>query len=128
MRRIWLTSLLVLLGGCAVPPAIQMASLVADGFSYVATGKSVTDHGISMVAGEDCAVFRAVKDEAICREEGQDSAAMAFAPAGEEEDLADHATADDDALAEDGLPPYEPTEATATAFALVGHAATQRPY
>ncbi len=122
MRRVWLTSLLVLLGGCAVPPAIQVASLVAEGFSYVATGKSVTDHGISMVAGEDCAVFRAVKDEAICREEGQDSAAMAFAPAGEEEDLADHATA------EDGLPPYEPTEATAMAFAPAGHAATQRPY
>ena len=55
------------LSGCAVPPAITIASLVADVASYASTGKTVTDHGISMVLQKDCALLRGL-DGQICLE------------------------------------------------------------
>jgi hypothetical protein len=66
MRRLPILSVTFLLAGCALPPALTLASFAADGISYVATGKSTTDHAISVVAQEDCAVIRALKEEAIC--------------------------------------------------------------
>lgn len=56
------------LSGClvALPPAVQLASLALDGVSYVATGKSVTDHAISAVTAQDCAMLRGLKGETIC--------------------------------------------------------------
>ncbi|MDX1485075.1 MAG: hypothetical protein R3229_11385 [Alphaproteobacteria bacterium] len=62
--------LIFVLAGCAMPPAVTMLSLAADGVSYVATGKGTTDHALSALAGEDCALVRAVKEEAICRPVG----------------------------------------------------------
>lgn len=59
----------ILLSGCAIPPAISIASYVLDGISYAATGKSVSDHGISAVAGRDCATFRILKGQNPCRGE-----------------------------------------------------------
>jgi cell division septation protein DedD len=59
----------ILLSGCAIPPAISIASYVLDGISYAATGKSVSDHGISAMAGRDCATFRILKGENPCRGE-----------------------------------------------------------
>jgi hypothetical protein len=61
------SALLMLVFGCAIPPAVSIASLVADGASYVSSGKSVTDHGISALFGEDCALLR-IFDGKICRE------------------------------------------------------------
>ena len=58
-----------LLGGCAAPLPFQVASWVADGLSYVVTEKSLTDHGLSAVTGEDCAIWRAATDKAVCRED-----------------------------------------------------------
>ncbi len=49
---------LLFLTGCAIPPAVTIASLVLDGVSYVSTGKSTTDHAISAFANEDCALLR----------------------------------------------------------------------
>jgi len=66
-----------LLAGCAVPPALTLASLAADGVSYVTTGKSTTDHALSAIAEEDCALVRAVKEEAICVPKGTAVAALA---------------------------------------------------
>lgn len=66
MRAIWwlLPPLLPLLAaGCAIPPAVTIASFAADGVSYAATGKSVTDHGISAATGHDCALLRPVIDD-----------------------------------------------------------------
>ncbi len=57
-----------LLSGCGLPPAVMIASYAADGVSYVATGKSVSDHGISEVTGRDCAVFRIIKGESVCKD------------------------------------------------------------
>lgn len=51
-----------------MPPSLQIASWVADGISYVVTQKSLTDHGISFLAQRDCALWRGVKGEAICRD------------------------------------------------------------
>ena len=66
MRRYILLSVPILLGGCGLPPAVVIASYVADGASYVATGKSVSDHGISETTGRDCAMWRIVKLESPC--------------------------------------------------------------
>ena len=56
----------LLLGAC-VPPPLQVATLVADGISYLMTKKSVTDHGLSAVVGQDCALHRAVTEGTVCR-------------------------------------------------------------
>ena len=58
------------LAGCALPPAVTVASLVLDGVSFATTGKSTTDHAISALADEDCALLRAVDDEDICDPDG----------------------------------------------------------
>ncbi len=65
-----LLSMLVL-SGCALPPIVTVASLAANGVSYATTGKGTTDHAISAVAGEDCAILRAAKDEEICDPDGE---------------------------------------------------------
>jgi hypothetical protein len=52
----------------AIPPAITIASYAVDGVSYIATGKSLTDHAISEVAGEDCVLIRAAILENPCRD------------------------------------------------------------
>lgn len=70
MRRIAVLIVPILLAGCALPPAITVASLAADGVSYLTTGKSTTDHAISAITQEDCALVRAVKEEAICVPQG----------------------------------------------------------
>lgn len=59
------------LAGCALPPVITLASLAANGASYATTGKSTTDHAISAVVGEDCALLRIVRDEAFCDPDGE---------------------------------------------------------
>ncbi|MEX2628866.1 MAG: hypothetical protein WD341_02930 [Tistlia sp.] len=69
MRTILMAApLLLALGGCALPPALSIASLVLDAGSYAASGKSVADHGISLIAEQDCALLNLVSEGAICRE------------------------------------------------------------
>ena len=67
MRWLFFAVLAVVLSGCGLPPAVTVASLVASGVSYVSTGKSVTDHGISMVLQKDCALLRGFEGD-ICLE------------------------------------------------------------
>lgn len=76
MRRVAVLVFPLLLAGCALPPAVTVASLAADGVSYLATGKSTTDHAISAIAQEDCALVRAVREEAICVPKGAAVAGM----------------------------------------------------
>jgi len=71
MRLVAILLVPFLLAGCAVPPALTLASFAADGISYLATGKSTTDHALSAIASEDCALMRAVKEEPICVPERQ---------------------------------------------------------
>lgn len=67
MRWLSLAALTVMLSGCALPPAFTIASLVVDVISYASTGKTVADHGISMVLEKDCALLRGFNGE-ICLE------------------------------------------------------------
>ena len=59
----------VMLNGCSLLPVpIQIASWVADGVSFIATEKSLSDHGLSMLVQKDCAVWRGLKHGVICQE------------------------------------------------------------
>jgi len=67
MRCAVILALPLLLGGCALPPVIGAVAYLIDGASYVETGKSVSDHALSAVAHEDCAMWRLLKGELICQ-------------------------------------------------------------
>ncbi|MBI3495781.1 MAG: SPOR domain-containing protein [Proteobacteria bacterium] len=72
--------------GCGVvPPIVSIASYAIDGFSLVASGKTLTDHAISVVAASDCALWRIFSTGPICVEDAQiaaaDAAASPFVPA-----------------------------------------------
>ena len=71
-----LVSVALVLWSCALPPALSIASLMVDGVSYAASGKSVQDHALSAATDEDCALWRVAKGLAICRDKdgGTDSA------------------------------------------------------
>ena len=55
----------LLTGGCAVS-AVTAASYGADGASYAESGKSTSDHFVSMVSKKDCALYRAFHNENVC--------------------------------------------------------------
>ena len=63
------------LGGCGLPVGVQIASLLADGLSFLTTEKTLGDHGLSAIAGKDCAVWRGINGEEICRDNGTETAA-----------------------------------------------------
>ncbi len=67
IRWLGVASVAGMLSGCALPPAVTVASLVLDLASYGATGKTVTGHGISFVLQMDCGLLR-VFDRPICAE------------------------------------------------------------
>ena len=81
-RYLWVL-MPALLSGCGLPPAVMIASYAADGVSYIATGKSVSDHGISEVTGRDCALWRVIKGKSICQDEPAERADPAPVEAGE---------------------------------------------
>ncbi len=56
----------LVVGGCALPMSVQIASWAVDGISYIATEKSVGDHVLSAVVDQDCAVWRTLKGDDIC--------------------------------------------------------------
>ena len=80
MRWFILAAAATSLSWCGLPPMVTYASYAADVFSYLATGKSVTDHGISMVLEQDCALLR-VLEGPICIEEVEEGI-VARRPAG----------------------------------------------
>jgi hypothetical protein len=57
----------LLTGGCAVS-AVTAASYGADGVSYADSGKSGSDHFMSMVSKKDCALWRVFRNENVCHE------------------------------------------------------------
>ncbi|NVK17611.1 MAG: hypothetical protein HWE30_02820 [Methylocystaceae bacterium] len=60
------------LSGCAAPPALQILSLAIDGISYIATDKTVADHGLSVIAQKDCKMLRTFQKEDICQDEKEE--------------------------------------------------------
>ncbi|MBO6784212.1 MAG: SPOR domain-containing protein [Alphaproteobacteria bacterium] len=71
-KSLALIGLPILLGGCGLPPAVSVASWALDGVSYLVSGKSVTDHAISEVAQQDCALLRIVQGRTMCEEFSDD--------------------------------------------------------
>jgi len=61
MSRVLLFVLLPVLAACA-PPALTIATYAADGASYAATGKTMTDHGISVATARDCEIIARLLD------------------------------------------------------------------
>lgn len=69
---------MLLLGGCALPVPLQVASWALDGISYLMTEKSVTDHGLSVLAQKDCAMLRGILDpDEFCRDFDDSATALA---------------------------------------------------
>jgi hypothetical protein len=62
------------LWGCAAP-AVTVASIAADGVSYAATGKSVSDHAISTLSGKDCSTLDLLDTGTLCRDDSDTPAA-----------------------------------------------------
>jgi hypothetical protein len=58
---------LPLLTGACAGAAVTAVSYGADGVSYADSGKSTTDHFASMVSKKDCALWRVVRNQNICR-------------------------------------------------------------
>jgi hypothetical protein len=69
--RVWTVAgacmALASLSGCGLPTAVTIASYAADGASFLSTGRSVTDHGISILLQKDCALIRIVRGKPICQ-------------------------------------------------------------
>jgi hypothetical protein len=79
MRLLRITLLMGLVSGvtgCLLPPAFTIASLAADGFSLTTSGKTVTDHAISLLAHRDCRLWRLIQGKSIC---GSDASVVAVA-------------------------------------------------
>ena len=67
-RLLVLGTAAVILGGCALPVPVQIASWALDGLSYLMTEKTVADHGMSALTQKDCAVLRGLMDDGdFCR-------------------------------------------------------------
>ena len=66
-----------ILGACAVPIPIQLAGWFLDGLSFLSTDKTISDHGISVVMGQDCALFRTMTEGELCRPDADDRTAVA---------------------------------------------------
>ena len=63
-RAPWIVALPLALGACA---PLTLATLALDGVSYATTGKSVSDHTLSAMAGRDCSLLRLMKGGPVCR-------------------------------------------------------------
>ena len=67
----------VVLSGCALPIPVRVASWAIDGISYLATQKSITEHGISFVAKKDCSILRGVTQKQFCTDGAPSDTAVA---------------------------------------------------
>ncbi len=84
MHRLCALLIVLPLAGCLLPTPFSVATMGADAVSYAVSGKTVTDHGLSLALGGDCALVRALEGE-ICAEERHypdavDGAALAPLP------------------------------------------------
>ncbi len=73
MRWLVLAAAAISLSGCGLPPIVSVWSTALDFASYGASGKTVTDHGISLVLQKDCSLMRGL-DGSVCTEKGASKA------------------------------------------------------
>ena len=88
MRYLMVSVFALTLSGCALPPAISAASLVIDVASFFFTGKTLSDHGISALAQQDCALLRIVQGEICSEVTSYDTAEALLTPKDETSQLA----------------------------------------
>lgn len=69
------------LSGCATSGAMTLLSFGVSGVSLAVSGKSLTDHALSVVLNRDCALWRPVNGDAVCRRSNSSSAALALGAA-----------------------------------------------
>lgn len=67
--RVTTAGLSILLGGCALPVPLQVATWAMEGVSVVTTKKTLTDHGMSAIAQKDCSLWRSLGDGDVCRDD-----------------------------------------------------------
>jgi hypothetical protein len=74
-----------------MPAAVSVASLAVDTSSYMVSGKTMTDHGLSLAMDEDCSMMRVLdEDEEVCQEERDyEVAVAALSPLSHEPDGGD---------------------------------------
>ncbi len=77
LRRLLIIVCPLFVGACALPLPLQIAVWATDGISYLMTSKSMSDHGLSAAVGRDCAIYRAVTEGAICREDADSGTVVA---------------------------------------------------
>lgn len=55
-------------GGSAIQLAaeIDRVKLLTDGVSFVSSGKTITDHAVSYIAGADCRLLHVVTPQPVC--------------------------------------------------------------
>ncbi len=83
-RPIFALALLLPLAACGMPTPVSLATLVLDIGSYAVTGKTTTDHAVSAVAGEDCAVIRVIEGDACSSPQDYEMALGVLEPLPEE--------------------------------------------
>lgn len=80
LRALRFAAVAIPLSGCALPPVLSIISITADVASYASTGKSVSDHGLSYVMQQDCAMLRVLDNGGpICVEEDEEATAVVSA-------------------------------------------------
>ena len=68
VRWLCLLALGALVSGCAMPAAFTVASMAVDTSSYMMSGKTLSDHGLSLAMDEDCSMMRILdQDDEVCR-------------------------------------------------------------
>ncbi|MFH1804806.1 MAG: SPOR domain-containing protein [Pseudomonadota bacterium] len=82
MKKILIVAASLILSACGGPVELTVAKLAGDFISYVSTGKSTTDHVVSAMADEDCALHRPLFDEDVCRADALPGAALALDTSG----------------------------------------------
>lgn len=65
MRWFIVALLPLALSGCFLPTPLSLATFGLDAVSYAVSGKTVTDHGISLAMGQDCALIGVLEGE-VC--------------------------------------------------------------
>lgn len=69
VKKILVVAAPLLLSACGGPVELTVAKLAGDLISYVTTGKSTTDHAVSVVADRDCALHRPLFSDDICKDD-----------------------------------------------------------
>jgi len=57
----------ILISGCVAAPLVITGVGAASVVTNEATGRTITDHTVSSVRGQDCKILRAFKDQAVCQ-------------------------------------------------------------